>query len=252
MTTPSASDSGSRWSPAPAPASAKRPREPLRDKAFMWFAWPAGKARSRRWPTRSAAPQLWRTSLTTKRCRRWRARLDRVDVLVNNAGGARGLEPVIDADLDHWRWMWETNVLGHAARHSRAAAQADRLRRRPDRHGHLDRRVRDLRQRRRLHLGQARPGRAAPHAARRAVGKTGAAHRDCAGNGEDGILPASGSRATRNAPKVYEGVTPAGRRGHRRGDRVRRVPPVARRPGPDRDPAARPGQRDPEASPAGG
>src|SRR6478609_469308 len=32
--------------------------------------------------------------------------LDRVDVLVNNAGGARGLQPVADADLDHWRWMW--------------------------------------------------------------------------------------------------------------------------------------------------
>lgn len=39
-------------------------------------------------------------------------RLDRVDVLVNNAGGARGLEPVADADVDNWRWMWETNVLG--------------------------------------------------------------------------------------------------------------------------------------------
>jgi NADP-dependent 3-hydroxy acid dehydrogenase YdfG len=38
--------------------------------------------------------------------------LERVDVLVNNAGGARGLEPVADADLDHWRWMWEANVLG--------------------------------------------------------------------------------------------------------------------------------------------
>jgi NADP-dependent 3-hydroxy acid dehydrogenase YdfG len=38
--------------------------------------------------------------------------LDRVDVLINNAGGARGLEPVADADLDHWRWMWEANVLG--------------------------------------------------------------------------------------------------------------------------------------------
>ncbi|CAJ1508911.1 SDR family oxidoreductase [[Mycobacterium] burgundiense] len=33
-------------------------------------------------------------------------------VLVNNAGGAKGLEPVADADLEHWRWMWETNVLG--------------------------------------------------------------------------------------------------------------------------------------------
>jgi len=40
------------------------------------------------------------------------AQLTRVDVLVNNAGGAKGLEPVADADLEHWRWMWETNVLG--------------------------------------------------------------------------------------------------------------------------------------------
>jgi NADP-dependent 3-hydroxy acid dehydrogenase YdfG len=38
--------------------------------------------------------------------------LGRVDMLVNNAGGARGLEPVADADLEHWRWMWESNVLG--------------------------------------------------------------------------------------------------------------------------------------------
>ena len=38
--------------------------------------------------------------------------LDRVDVLVNNAGGARGMAPVADSDLEHWRWMWETNVLG--------------------------------------------------------------------------------------------------------------------------------------------
>ena len=33
-------------------------------------------------------------------------------VLVNNAGGARGLDPVADADEEHWRWMWEANVLG--------------------------------------------------------------------------------------------------------------------------------------------
>jgi NADP-dependent 3-hydroxy acid dehydrogenase YdfG len=38
--------------------------------------------------------------------------LDRVDVLINNAGGARGLEPVFEADIEHWRWMWEANVLG--------------------------------------------------------------------------------------------------------------------------------------------
>lgn len=33
-------------------------------------------------------------------------------LLVNNAGGARGLEPVAEADEEAWRWMWETNVLG--------------------------------------------------------------------------------------------------------------------------------------------
>lgn len=38
--------------------------------------------------------------------------LPRVDVLVNNAGGAKGLATVMEADLDDWRWMWETNVLG--------------------------------------------------------------------------------------------------------------------------------------------
>lgn len=38
--------------------------------------------------------------------------LPRVDVLVNNAGGAKGIASVMEADLDDWRWMWETNVLG--------------------------------------------------------------------------------------------------------------------------------------------
>lgn len=40
------------------------------------------------------------------------SQLGRVDVLVNNAGGAKGLQSVAEADLDDWRWMWETNVLG--------------------------------------------------------------------------------------------------------------------------------------------
>ncbi len=33
-------------------------------------------------------------------------------LLVNNAGGAQGMESVLDADEEHWRWMWEANVLG--------------------------------------------------------------------------------------------------------------------------------------------
>jgi NADP-dependent 3-hydroxy acid dehydrogenase YdfG len=34
------------------------------------------------------------------------------DVLVNNAGGALGLEPLGEADDANWRGMWETNVFG--------------------------------------------------------------------------------------------------------------------------------------------
>ena len=33
-------------------------------------------------------------------------------LLVNNAGGAKGLEPVAQADEEDWRWMFETNVIG--------------------------------------------------------------------------------------------------------------------------------------------
>lgn len=35
-----------------------------------------------------------------------------VAVLVNNAGGAVGMEPVAQAVDEKWRWMYETNVLG--------------------------------------------------------------------------------------------------------------------------------------------
>jgi NADP-dependent 3-hydroxy acid dehydrogenase YdfG len=40
------------------------------------------------------------------------AALDRVDVLVNNAGGAFDANPVADADLDSWARTYEVNVLG--------------------------------------------------------------------------------------------------------------------------------------------
>ncbi|MGC4940145.1 SDR family NAD(P)-dependent oxidoreductase [Kribbella sp. DT2] len=38
-----------------------------------------------------------------------------IDLLVNNAGGAFGFEPVAEADLDAWRRMFEVNVIGVAA-----------------------------------------------------------------------------------------------------------------------------------------
>lgn len=36
-------------------------------------------------------------------------------LLVNNAGGALGVDPVAEADLEGWRTMYETNVLGTVA-----------------------------------------------------------------------------------------------------------------------------------------
>ena len=36
----------------------------------------------------------------------------RLDVLVNNAGGAFGASPVAEADADDWRRMYEVNVIG--------------------------------------------------------------------------------------------------------------------------------------------
>ena len=35
-----------------------------------------------------------------------------LNLLVNNAGGALGLAPVAEADEEHWRWMYDANVLG--------------------------------------------------------------------------------------------------------------------------------------------
>ena len=40
------------------------------------------------------------------------AQVPRCHVLVNNAGGAHGLEPLAQADDEHWRTMWESNVFG--------------------------------------------------------------------------------------------------------------------------------------------
>ncbi|MDO5500465.1 MAG: SDR family NAD(P)-dependent oxidoreductase [Propionibacteriaceae bacterium] len=48
---------------------------------------------------------------------------ERCDVLVNNAGGALGLEPVSEADLEKWQAMYDSNVLG-AARVTKALLPA--------------------------------------------------------------------------------------------------------------------------------
>jgi len=40
------------------------------------------------------------------------AEVGEASLLVNNAGGAVGMEPVAEAVDEKWRWMYETNVLG--------------------------------------------------------------------------------------------------------------------------------------------
>lgn len=40
------------------------------------------------------------------------ARLERVDLLVNNAGGAKETDYLRDADDADWEWMFQTNVMG--------------------------------------------------------------------------------------------------------------------------------------------
>jgi NADP-dependent 3-hydroxy acid dehydrogenase YdfG len=40
------------------------------------------------------------------------AELPEVDLIVHSAGGALGLAPVGEADEEHWRQMWESNVAG--------------------------------------------------------------------------------------------------------------------------------------------
>ena len=43
---------------------------------------------------------------------RFAAQVPVCDVLVNNAGGAKGLAPVGEAVEEDWRWMYDANVLG--------------------------------------------------------------------------------------------------------------------------------------------
>ncbi len=40
------------------------------------------------------------------------AEIGECSLLVNNAGGALGLDPVAEADEEKWRWMYDANVLG--------------------------------------------------------------------------------------------------------------------------------------------
>ena len=44
--------------------------------------------------------------------RSWPGWTGRSTLLVNNAGGARGMDPVASGSVDDWQWMYDVNVLG--------------------------------------------------------------------------------------------------------------------------------------------
>ena len=202
---------GSPWSPAPAPASERPPPELLPLRAFMWSRWPAARTESTGWPTRSAARRWWPTSPTTPRWTPWRRGLTRVDVLVNNAGGAKGLRTGRRGRSGRLALDVGDQRHRHAAGDPGAAAQADRLGRRTDRHGHLDRRPGGLRRRR-----PATPRPSTPRA--RCTGP-------CAANCSESRCGSPRSRRARCRPSshwcasaatsnareaVYAGITPLG------------------------------------------
>ncbi len=62
--------------------------------------------------------------------------VERVRVLVNNAGLSRGLDPLATAKESHWREMWETNVMG-VMRVTRALLPALRAGARSDAPAHV-------------------------------------------------------------------------------------------------------------------
>ena len=81
-------------------------------RVFTLYAWHGAKPRSRTLAAEIGGTAFVADVTDGDAVAALAEALGRVDVLVNNAGGARGLEPVLEADIDNWRWMWESNVLG--------------------------------------------------------------------------------------------------------------------------------------------
>lgn len=156
--------------------------------------------------------------------------LSRVDVLVNNAGGAKGLQFVADADLEHWRWMWDTNVLG-TLRVTRAL-----LPKLIDSGDGLIVTVTSIAAIEVYDGGAGytaakhAQGAAASHAARRTAGEAGPAHRDRSRRGRDRIFagPLRRRPATRGRGLCRHDTASSRRR--RRGDRIRGHPALTRQP----------------------
>lgn len=74
---------------------------------------PAASRGWRHWPPKLAALPCPSDVTDTASVEAFAAALpEQVQVLVNNAGGALGLEPIVEFDEKHWLDMYQTNVLG--------------------------------------------------------------------------------------------------------------------------------------------
>ena len=136
----------------------------------------------------------WPRSPPTVAAARWP-----VTLLVNNAGGARGADPVETAGVADWQWMYDVNVLGtlrvtQALLPALEASGAGTIVMVSSTAG-LDR----LRGRRRLHRRQARPDRAGRDAAAGAVRPAGPGDRDRPRHGADRRVRADPLRRRRRA-----------------------------------------------------
>ena len=108
-------------------------------------------AGSRRWRPRGewSAARSWRARSAAGRCgstyeasvAALAAQLDRVDVVVHSAGGALGLDPVRSADVERWRRMYDSNVLGVLRVHQALLPKLRGERERARRRARVDRRV---------------------------------------------------------------------------------------------------------------
>ena len=85
----------------------------MQPKAFTWFAWPGARS-----PIKALADEIGGTAIVADVTDD-----EAVDALAERPGpgrragqqrrrGPRAARPVHEADIDHWRWMWEANVLG--------------------------------------------------------------------------------------------------------------------------------------------
>ena len=234
-------------SPEPAAASARPPPASWRLRASRWSARPGARDRHRGPGRGDRRARPWSaTSRTPTTSRAWPRRSGpRLDVLVNNAGGALGLAPVAEADVDDWRAMFESNVIGTLQVTQALLPALDRVRRRDDRQRRLDRRPRRLRGRRRATPRPSTRSAAMTETLRlELVDQPVRVDGDRAGDGatEEFALTRFGGDQER-ADAVYAGVSePLVAAGHRRGDRLDGRAPGPRQHRPAGHQAARPGR----------